>query len=204
MRILLLVLVLTQSVSASESNEYYRASQETQEYVVNLARFMGIRGRVEALISLDGQWGSAPEEGYVLIPAEADIVLKTRQLRLKSSSALHRGFLMHELGHVREKPKKKKSALCKLYLWSNGAERLRLSREEEQAADAAVLNDRDVLSALRDFFLQRSGVVSVSRLEELSENELSPQVWARSTHPSDASRALYFHKRLRDLEQRKI
>jgi hypothetical protein len=201
MRKILLLLVLMQQSLVSEPGMYFHASKETQEYVEYLAQYMGIKRRVEVLINSDGTWAAAPEEGYVLIPAEADAVLKKRHLRLKKSAALQRGLLMHELGHLRQQFQRQQGVMSRLYVACNASEQLRLSREKEKAADAAVLNDRDVLVAMRYFFVQRSGVASLYELEQVTEKELLSQISAKSMHPSDATRALYFHQRLCVLEQ---
>jgi hypothetical protein len=203
MRRVVLLLILTKSLFAHEPIRYYHACRATQEYVENLARYMGIKGRIEVLINPDGTWSAAPAEGYVLIPAQAENVLSKRRLRLKSSAALQRGLLMHELGHLRQQLQRQQGVMSGLYVACNASEQLRLSREKEKAADAAVLNDRDVLIAMRDFFVERSGVASLYELEKVTEKELLSQTSAKSTHPSDAARALYFHQRLRLLEQNK-
>lgn len=202
MRKIFLFLLFTKSGIASEHVVCRPVHKATQEYVEHLARCMGIKRTIGVLMSADGQWAAAPKEGYVLIPAQADTVFSDRRARLKRSAALQRGLLMHELGHLRQESEEQKGAMQRLYLWWNSAEQLRLSRKDEQAADAAVLNDRDVLGALRDFFVKRSGVASVEALEKVSDAELFSQAWAKSTHPSDAARALYFNRRLQALEQK--
>lgn len=197
-----LLLVLIKSVYADEPVFYFRACKETQAYVEHLAHYMGIKGRIEVLINVDGTWGG-DQKGAFCISVEADKIFCDKLLRASRSAALYRGLLMHELGHLRQKKQEQQGVLRTLYVKSSRAEQLRLSREEERAADAAVLDDRDVLGAMRDYFLKRSGVVSIKALEKLSDAEMSSQASVQSTHPCDAARARYFHQRLQELEQSK-
>lgn len=201
---MLVLLVLSNTVIAEENTVFCRYAQPAaQQYVEQLAHRMGIHRRVTVLIAPDARWAAAPREGYVFVPAEAEGALgDEKHLRLHKNGSLYKGLLMHELAHISQYQEQPKTFMYWFYVRCTLVAHLQASREQEQAADAAVLDEREVLVALRDYFLSCSKTKSLQELEQKSSEALLCETCATRTHPADAARALYFHRRVQRLDER--